>query len=357
MKILDRYLWREITVYFIGVTLGFVVLMTGNTLFLLSEQIFNKRIPILIVIQIILLRMPAMVVLGLPVATLFAVLLTLGRLGRDSEIIAMRTGGLATVRIMVPVLIFSVVVAILSFWLNEKIVPQANRISQGYLKQFWVADVMENAKANVFFHVSDEIIIFTEKYNEDTRQMGSMMFYEMDSMGFPSISVVERGYFEEDLLHMENGVTFEFDRQGDAKQSAQFYEVIKDVSRELEEIWGGGLSPQEMTGPQLKDLIDNYRDNNVRQTALETDYYFKFSIPVANFVFAMIGALFGVVNPRKENASGVIFAILCIAVYWILMTVMRSLGQKGMLDPWIAAWGQNMVFFILGLPMLFFLKR
>ena len=107
----------------------------------------------------------------------------------------------------------------------------------------------------------------------------------------------------------------------------------------------------------IKIRLKTFKDNNVRPFALETDYHFKFSIPIANFVFAMVGILFSVVSPRKENASGVIFAILCIAVYWILMTVMRSLGLKGDLEPWIAAWGQNIIFFILGLPIIFAIRR
>jgi len=357
MKIIDRYIWRELAIFFLGIILGFVVLMIGNTLFIMSELIFNKRIPIGIVSQIILLRTPAMFVLGFPVATLFAVLLSLGRMGRDSEVVAMRTGGIPMTRVMTPVLLFSVVISILTFWLNEKIVPEANHISQNYIRQFWVADVMESAKANVFFHVSDEIIIYTEAYNEETKQMGSLTFFELDELGFPSVSSVSRGYFEGDLLYLEDGTTFEYDRQGEAKRSAMFLEVVKDISREMEELYGESRTPQEMTGGQLRELIDNFQENNVRPHALEVDYYFKFSIPVANFVFAMIGLLFSVVSPRRENASGVIFAIIVIAIYWILMTVMRSLGQKGDLEPWIAAWGQNMIFFILGLPLLFFIRR
>ena len=174
MKIIDRYIWRELTIFFFGIILGFVVLMIGNTLFIMSELIFNKRIPIGIVSQIILLRIPAMFVLGFPVATLFAVLLTLGRMGRDSEVIAMRTGGISMTRVVAPVLVFAVVISVLTFWLNEKIVPEANHISQNYVRQFWVADVMESAKANVFFHVSDEIVIYTEEYNEEAKQMGRL---------------------------------------------------------------------------------------------------------------------------------------------------------------------------------------
>jgi len=357
MKIIDRYLWRELAVFFVGIILGFVVLMLGNTLYIMSELIFNKRIPIGIVSQILLLRVPAMFVLGFPVATLFAVLLTLGRLGRDSEVIAIRTGGISMTRIVIPILIFSIVVSILTFWLNEKIVPEANHISQNYIRQFWMADVMESARANVFFHVSDDIVIYTEAYNEQTKQMGKLTFFELDQMGFPSLSVVRRGRFEDDFLILEDGKTYEFGRQGEIEQSALFNEVVKDVSREMDELYGENRTPQEMTGTQLRSIIDNFKENNVRPHALETDYYFKFSIPVANFVFAMVGILFAVVNPRRENASGVIFAIICIGVYWVLMTVMRSLGQKGIIEPWIAAWGPNIVFFVLGLPLLFVIRR
>ncbi|MCK4721412.1 LptF/LptG family permease [bacterium] len=357
MKILDKYLWTELTVFFFGIILGFVVLMTGNTLFIMSELIFNKRIPIGVVSQIILLRTPAMFVLGFPVATLFAVLLTFGRLGRDSEIVAMRAGGLSMTRLVTPIIFFSIVVCVLTFWLNEKIVPQANHISQNYIRQFWVADVMESAKANVFFHVSNDIVIYTEAYDEESKQMGALTFFDLDQLGFPDLSIVRKGRFEGDMLILEDGNSYEFDRQGEAKQSAQFVQVVKDVSREMGELYGENRTPQEMTGGQLKDIIDNFRDNNVRPHALETDYFFKFSIPVANFVFAMVGVLFGVVSPRKGNAAGVIFAIFCIAIYWILMTVMRSLGQKGIIEPWIAAWGQNFIFFILGLPLIFVIRR
>jgi lipopolysaccharide export system permease protein len=357
MKIIDRYLWRELASYFIPVILGFVVLMTGNTLYLLSEQIFDKHIPAIIVTEIVLLRTPAMFVLGFPVATLLAVQLTLGRMTRDSEVSAMRTGGIAMSRIVVPVLMFSIVVSVLTFWLNERIVPSANHISQNYIRQYWLADAMESARANVFFHVSDEIVIFTEAYSETTRQMGRLAFFDIDPQGFPSLSVVASGRFEGDFLHMEDGLTFDFDRNGEATQSARFDVIVKDISRQMQELWGENRTPQEMTSAQLNDIIRNFRRNNVRPNALETDYHFKFSIPVANFVFAMVALFFAVVNPRKENAPGVIFAIMCIAVYWIVMTVMRSLGQKGIIEPWIAAWGPNIIFFVLGLPILFFVRR
>jgi lipopolysaccharide export system permease protein len=357
MKIIDKYLWREMGGYFLPVIFGFVVLMVGNTLYLMSEQIFSKHIPFTIVTQIILLRIPAMLVLGFPVATLLTIQLALGRMGRDSEIVAMRTSGIAMTRIVTPILLFSVVMCVITFWLNERVVPTANHISQNYIRQFWLADAMERARANIFFHVSNDVVIYTEAYDEQSKQMGRLLFFELDPLGYPSLSVVRTGRFEGDNLLLKDGITYEFDRQGEAKQSAKFNLIIKDISRQMQEMWGTSRTPQEMTGSQLRETIKSFRESNVKPFSLETDYYFKFSIPVANFVLAMAAMLFGVVNPRKESAPGVIFAIVCLAVYWIAMTILRSLGQDGRIEPMLAAWGANLLFFLLGLPLLFFVKR
>ena len=136
MKIIDRYIWRELIIYFFIIILGFVVIMIGNTLYGMSQLIFSKRIPIGIITQIVLLRAPAMFVLGFPVATLFAVMLSLGRLGRDSEILAIRTGGVPIGRIVTPILIFSILISVLTFWLNDWVVPEANHRSQNYVRHF-----------------------------------------------------------------------------------------------------------------------------------------------------------------------------------------------------------------------------
>lgn len=358
MSILDRYMVKEFLVYFVAVIAGFVVLMTGNTAYIMSDLITGKRIPVAIISQILLLRAPAMIVLGMPVATIFAVFLCMGRLGKDSELIAMRTGGISFQRIILPVLGMAALVSVGSFVLNEVVVPEANHRSQNYIRQFYMTEVMEQAGANIFFKIPGDKVIYSASYDQRAQGLGNIMVFELrQDSGYPNLTLAQSGTMDDRYLHLNEGTSFEFDGSGMVERNSNFRHYRTDISREIRQMFGNQKTPQEMNAKSLKTQIDDYEENQIPVSSIKTDYYFKFSIPLANFAFAMVGLLFVVSTPRKENFSGILIGLVLIMVYWILMTISRSMGQKGLIDPMLAAWSQNIVYFILGLPLLFLSRR
>lgn len=358
MNILDRYMVKEFLVYFIAVIVGFVVLMTGNTAYIMSDLITGKRIPLAIISQILLLRAPAMIVLGLPVATIFGVFLCMGRLGKDSELIAMRTGGISFQRIILPVLGMAAVVSVGSFVLNEVVVPQANHVSQNYIRQFWLTEVMEQAEANVFFKIPGDKVIYSSSFDQRSQGLGNVMVFELrQDSGYPNMTLSATGTMDDRYLLLTDGTSFEFDGSGMVERNSNFEMYRTDISREIRQMFGNQKTPQEQNASSLKNFIEDYEKNQIPVSSIKTDYYFKFSIPVANFAFAMVGLLFVVSTPRKENFSGILIGLVLIMVYWVLMTISRSMGQKGIIDPMLAAWSQNIIFFIIGAPLLLMSRR
>ncbi len=385
MKRLDKYIFAELDRYFIGVILAFVVLMIGNTVYGFAEHIFNKKIPIAIVTRILLFRTPAMFVLGFPLATLFAVVLSMGRFARDSEIIAMRTSGVGRMRIYLPVLIFALFVSILTLFINERIVPWANHESQKDVLLFIHSNIAEKARANVFFRLPGDMVIHAKGYDEATNSLSDLVLLDIQGHGFLKIMKVdkgritrERGYMplstgidgdtvdvdigaEHDWLNLENGVSFEFSASADLEETSTFRFVRKDISRQYRKMLGEQLTPQEMNSAELATLIDQLSDQmsamNKRPSALETDFWFKFSIPAASFILAVVGLLFAVVSPRKEMFLGIIYAIVMLLIYWVIMTIARQHGRFGTLMPFLAAWMANLVFVFTGIPLLLFIKK
>ena len=90
---------------------------------------------------------------------------------------------------------------------------------------------------------------------------------------------------------------------------------------------------------------------------METDFWFKFSIPAASFILAIVGLLFAVVSPRKEMFLGIIYAIVMLLIYWVVMTIARQMGRHGTMLPFLAAWAANFVFMFTGIPFLLFLRK
>ncbi|MEO7994239.1 MAG: LptF/LptG family permease [bacterium] len=359
MSILDRYMVREFLAYFLAVIVGFVVLMTGNTAYIMSDLISGKQIPFWSISQILILRMPAMIVLGLPVATIFAVFLAMGRLGKDSELIAMRTGGVSFQRIILPVLGMAALVSLGSFWLNEEVVPTANHVSQNTIRQFWLTEVMEQAESQVFFKIPGDLVIYTGAYDHETKSLKDVFVFDTKSESYPTVTLAKTGKMDEHTLKLKDGGSFEFKGTGDIERNTNFREYNTDISREIHELFGEQRTAQEMTSYQLKDMIEDYDKMGTKNVlaSQKTDYYFKFSIPVANLAFALVGLLFVVSTPRKDNYSGILIGLVLIMVYWVLMTISRSMGQQGLIDSRLAAWSQNLVYFVVGLPILFLARR
>src|SRR5712691_8479744 len=126
MKILTRYILREM----VGPTaLGFlfytsIILM--QKLFDLAGMIIRRSLSAVVVGKLLLLSLPHIVVLTVPMSLLFGILIAIGRMSADSEIIAMRALGISTRTIYRPVFIFSAVVFVLNLYLINVVMPRGN---------------------------------------------------------------------------------------------------------------------------------------------------------------------------------------------------------------------------------------
>jgi lipopolysaccharide export system permease protein len=128
IKIMDRYIAREsLTGMFTWVGAVTIVMLVG-ILFELADFFVNKQVPLLITLEILLLYIPAQMVLTFPISYLLASELHLGRLGRESEMVAIEACGVSLKRILLPYLIVSILVSIGSYYFNDIIVPESNQL-------------------------------------------------------------------------------------------------------------------------------------------------------------------------------------------------------------------------------------
>ena len=126
MNKLDRLIVRElIGPWLFGVAI-FTALIFASVLLVRITDMVVKGVPLEIVFELSILLLPGIVVKTFSMAMLLAALLAFGRLSNDSEIVAIRAAGASLFRVMRPVLVFSAIVALVSFLVNEWIVPGAS---------------------------------------------------------------------------------------------------------------------------------------------------------------------------------------------------------------------------------------
>src|SRR3990172_9367262 len=126
-KILDRYILRELTIAFI---LSIAVLLSA---FLMQQMIKFSRlsaetgISFFGLVKFAPFIIPLFLVLAIPLSVLISSILTFSRLSTDSEITALRSGGVSVYRMLLPVFIFSVSAFLLALISSSVLQPMAHK--------------------------------------------------------------------------------------------------------------------------------------------------------------------------------------------------------------------------------------
>ncbi len=130
LRIVDRYLLRELAFSFLGVTVVLLLISIGETLIAVLNQVARGRVPADLLVAIISLRAIDSLTVLLPLAVFLGVLLAYGRLYRDSEMAVLSASGLDIRGLMRPLVLLvvpiAVFIALVAFW----VAPAAVRFSQ-----------------------------------------------------------------------------------------------------------------------------------------------------------------------------------------------------------------------------------
>ena len=126
-KLIERYILRAIFPYtlisFVLLTTILFAQQTGRYL----ETIFHGLVPANFVYGLALALLPTVIVFTIPMAVLAGTIIGLGRMGSDSELVAMRAAGVSTWRILWPVLALGLIATAATFELNLKEAPRAQQ--------------------------------------------------------------------------------------------------------------------------------------------------------------------------------------------------------------------------------------
>ena len=349
ITILDRYIMGMVALFVGAAVFAFTVLIICNNFYASSDLLFEKKIPFGSVALINILDAPATIVLSLPVATLFGVMLAIGQLGRQSEITAMRCSGISLFRIVVPILILSIFLSIATYFIDEHAVPAASQRAYD-LKKALKGDTERNIEQNVFLRNNEGIIIWAGNYDTEQRILSRVTVYEKDDRGWTRMTTSFGGNFQGDQLVLITGQTFVFDENGEMRYKENIADFRRTFPRTLQEVHKQKRDASTLAAGEMAEEISRSREAGQDPIKYETDLQFKYATSVACFIFSFVGFMFSVFSPRKETFVGMLYAIILVLIYYVLISVFKSLGKQGIIPyPLISAWATNVIYFALGI--------
>ena len=330
LRTLDRYVIREVIPPFLLSLLVFTFILEVPPVMQQLETLVSKGVSWQIAGRIILLLIPQGLGLTIPMALLTGLLIGLGRLSSDRETVALLACGVSPYRLLRPVFLMATVAAAATLYVMVEAIPDANQKFREITFDVITKRVENDIRPRVFFEDFPGWVLYArdeapgggwkDVLVADTRKPEATSIY----MAAGGRLALDRATRRVELI-LVNGTRYSTNKEGETDTFRFPAEQIMSLNPDT--VFGRMELPRgvsEKTIPQLRETIAEKRRANISPHPEIMGIQLKFSIPVACFVFALIGLALGVTVARDGKLAGFVLGIAVIFAYYVVMFLAES---------------------------------
>jgi LPS export ABC transporter permease LptF/LPS export ABC transporter permease LptG len=359
MRILDRYIIKEILLPFAIalVVLTFVLIIP----FIIeqAEQFIQKGVPWAVILRAMVTLLPMGLGLTIPMALLIAVLIALGRLAGDREIVVLMACGVSPYRLLRPVMLLGVVAASVTFYVLVYWLPDANQTYREIIARVVADRAEEQVRPRVFFEDFPNTVLYVRDVSPQSGWQ-DVIAADTRNPAQPTIWVAKSGRMvvnrDAQTIHMVLVDGAQHTTKGAdpaAYEIARFKEMT--LALDPQTVFprtGPARGDRELTIAELQERVAELQGRNLPHHNQVIEIHNKFSIPVVCLVFALLAVGLGVSNRREGKLASFVLGIGVIFVYYVIMFGAHAMAKGALIPAWSARWIPNVVFVIIGVALL-----
>ena len=358
-QVMDLYLLRNFFSYFFLLLAGFILLFEAFTFFELLDDIARHHTAALVVVNYFRYLAPHMLYQLAPLAALVAVLVTLGIMTKNNEIVAFKAAGVSLYRLSLPLLLASLALAGGMFVLDDTYLPYANQ------RQDALRNRIKGRPAQTFYQPRRRWIFGEgfkvynyELFDPDRKLFGGLNVFELDPATFQLRRRVfaNRAHWE-DSQHtwiLESGWVRDFDGSKvtayvpfQAYALAELDESPSYFNREVRQSY-------QMNWRELRQYIRELQQAGFDVARLSVQWHKKFAFPLIAPIIVLLAIPFAFLVGTRGAVGGLALGVAIGIVYWATSALFEAMGGVGQLPALLAGWAPDAIFGFLG--VYFFLK-
>lgn len=336
MRVLSRYISREILITFAAVSAVLLVIVVGNVFAQLLSQVTQGRLPLEALMPTMGYTSLNFVVQLLPVAMFLAMVLSLGRMYQDNEMSAMSACGIGyaviyrglVTMIAVFMLIYAVMVMWIAPWANDENKKLAHEMSLR-------SDLAGLTPGRFTENKADRRVMFIESLSEDKREMRELFTHQRDPQRQNEQHVVTAKTAHQEFsgdqmtkfLVLEQGQYYQGNPQHSKYQLMQFDRMTLHLQQPPNRLYEGSRSALPMHELFSREGIK-----------FKTEIQWRVSIVVSTLMLLLLAIPLSYTAPRKGRFAKVIYAIIIYIVYTNILALVKDKLDSGELPLWLGMW-------------------
>lgn len=374
VSILHRYIFFAVAGTCVAaISVLVFILVMGNAMRDLFQLFSQGQLSLMTSAEMLLLLIPFVLSYALPLGILTGVLLTLGRLSADHEIIAVRSAGIGLLRLSAPILFLSVVGVAISLVMNFHYAPNAKMRYKEILKDAVKTNPLSFIVERSFIREFPGYVIYVGKKQEE--QLGDFWIWELDDRErVVKFIRAQSGRFE--FNEKDNFLILVLNRgQSEFRSSDTPEDFSKprpalafdraSIQLPLQQIFGAAAEQKRVWDMNLRELLVEYgriSDPESELTAVERKearldirLIIQEDLTLAYSVFSLtlLGIPLGIRASRKETSANLGLAVVLAMGFYFMMNMAGMMDKYPDLRPDLLLWVPNILYQILGFTLCF----
>ena len=194
MKQIDRLILRSFVGPLVLTFLLAVFVLLMQFLWKYIDDMVGKGLDFWIIAQLLFYASATFVPMALPIATLFASIMTMGNFGEKYELVAMKAGGISIKRVMMPMALMVLLLTGMAFYFANNVMPVAVLKYKMTLYDVTRKKPALNIKPSEYYSGIDGYVIRIDQKDKENKNLKNIIIYDhTDGMGNVSVTVADRG--------------------------------------------------------------------------------------------------------------------------------------------------------------------
>ncbi|HWA96515.1 MAG TPA: LPS export ABC transporter permease LptG [Terracidiphilus sp.] len=358
MRILTRYILGEILSHALIGCAVFTFILFMRELPHILEMVVRNSSTFSTVAEVFLFNLPNTFRVTIPMAVLVGILLGLGRLASDSEIIAMRASGIGIAYFLRVASIVAIGGTLLGLANTLYFGPRANQAILDLQQELVTSQASYEIQPRVFYEDFKNYVLYVQdvRSSAGASNWRQVFMADVSNPANPLITTASSATVVNDssqslLMRLRDGTHHET-VAGDPEQYR--IQTFTSFDRPLvlnpqSDIHLGRLDTAIYALP-TNALMGTHDGPNALKYAVELQT--RFAYPAACLVLMLVGVPLGMISRRGGKSSGLVYTLLLVVLYYILSYTGFSLSRQGKLPPFVGVWSANLLFAAAGIFLL-----
>lgn len=344
--LLDQGIVRTMGFTFVFGFITLLALFNVFTTFELWRFIATDRVTPKLVAAYLFYLLPLVSVELFPGSVLVAALLTYALVARRREAVAWWASGQSVYRLMLPGLAFAILIAVGSWFIQEKVMPEAN-VRQDALRARIRGSITQVASGSErrWLVSADGIRIYSYEFDDQRQALIKPAIYDFDERGIELKRVItgeEGKWLKPGQIEITGAQWITLDQPQVARESAHLLSI---GSIDPPVVFKPTVDrPSQLNAARLRAYIKTLKARGADTAALAVALQRKYAEPYSVIVMALIGMPLAISFGRKSTVIALCSAVAVSLVFWLVAGGFQQLGEHALLPPAVAAWTPIVIF-------------